>query len=128
MNDGFYVSAESIAKFHHRFPTDGPIRGTSRIWFTKTAESSDAEIDYRLGNPEGIAAFNEGREETGRSYIGGDDADVLFLVGIQAYPVRGEQQESPQARRRRSSRVSTLHRGAPRSACVHGPDRRTPWS
>lgn len=89
MNDGFYVSAESIAKFHHRFPTDGPIRGTSRIWFTKTAESSDAEIDYRLGNPEGIAAFNEGREETGRSYIGGDDADVLFLVGIQAYPVRG---------------------------------------
>ncbi|MGH1556353.1 hypothetical protein ACRAWF_45190 [Streptomyces sp. L7] len=27
MDDDFYVSAESIAKFHHRFPTQGPLAG-----------------------------------------------------------------------------------------------------
>lgn len=57
MSDDFYVSAESIAKFNHRFPTEGPLRGTSRVWFTKTVKSSAAEIEYRLGNPEGIATL-----------------------------------------------------------------------
>ncbi|MFF2644947.1 hypothetical protein ACFVUB_34545 [Streptomyces niveus] len=54
MNDDFYVAAESITKFHQRFPTEGPIRGTSRVWLTKTVKSSAAEIEYRLGNPEGV--------------------------------------------------------------------------
>lgn len=45
------------AKFHQRFPTEGPIRGTSRVWLMKTVKSSAAEIEYRLGNPEGIATL-----------------------------------------------------------------------
>jgi hypothetical protein len=36
MNDDFYVSAESIAKFLLRFPSESAIRGTSRVWLTKT--------------------------------------------------------------------------------------------
>ena len=41
-------------EFHQRFPTEGPIRGTSRVWLTKTVKSSATEIEYRLGNPEGV--------------------------------------------------------------------------
>ncbi|MGJ5829676.1 hypothetical protein [Streptomyces ossamyceticus] len=54
MSDDFYVSLSSIVQFHQRFPTESPIRGTSRIWLTKTVKSSAAEIEYRLGNPEGV--------------------------------------------------------------------------
>ncbi|MER5853350.1 hypothetical protein ABT126_42165 [Streptomyces sp. NPDC002012] len=57
MSDDFYVSLSSIAQFHQRFPTESPIRGTSRIWLTKTVKSSAAEIEYRLGNPDGIATL-----------------------------------------------------------------------
>ncbi|WP_328426673.1 hypothetical protein [Streptomyces sp. NBC_00443] len=57
MSDDFYVSIDSIAEFHQRFPTGSPLRGTSRIWLTKTVKSSAAEIEYRLGNPEGIATL-----------------------------------------------------------------------
>jgi hypothetical protein len=51
---GFYVSFDSVAGFHQRFPTESSLRGTSRIWLTKTVKTSSAEIEYRLGNPEGV--------------------------------------------------------------------------
>jgi hypothetical protein len=57
MSDDFYVSLSSIAQFHQRFPTQSPIRGTSRIWLTKTVKSTAAEIEYRLGNPDGTATL-----------------------------------------------------------------------
>ncbi|MFC9461948.1 hypothetical protein [Streptomyces sp. NPDC056983] len=57
MHDDFYVSVDSIAKFHQRFPTESPLRSSSRIWLTKTVKASAAEIEYRLGNPGGIATL-----------------------------------------------------------------------
>nr|WSZ16273.1 hypothetical protein OH837_24650 [Streptomyces canus] len=54
MSDDFYVSIDSISEFHQRFPTESPLRGTSRIWLTKSVKASAAEIEYRLGNPEGV--------------------------------------------------------------------------
>lgn len=54
MSDDFYVSPSSIAQFHQCFPTESPIRGTSRVWLTKTVRSTAAEIEYRLGTPEGV--------------------------------------------------------------------------
>ncbi|WP_147266849.1 hypothetical protein [Streptomyces diacarni] len=57
ISDDFSVSARSIAEFHQRFPTESPLRGTSRIWLTKTVKTSSAEIESRLGNPEGITTL-----------------------------------------------------------------------
>ncbi|WP_306192977.1 MULTISPECIES: hypothetical protein [unclassified Streptomyces] len=57
MSDDFYVSCSCIAQFHQRFPTESPIRGTSRGWLTKTVGSTAAAIEYRLGNPDGIATL-----------------------------------------------------------------------
>lgn len=57
MSDDFYVSAHSFAEFHQRFPTESPLRGTSRIRLTKTVKTSSGEIEYRLGTPEGIATL-----------------------------------------------------------------------
>ncbi|MFF8713780.1 hypothetical protein ACF07T_20440 [Streptomyces sp. NPDC015184] len=56
MSDDFHVSLGSIARFHRRLPAESPIRGAGRVRLTKTVRSSAAEIESRLGNPDGMAA------------------------------------------------------------------------
>ncbi|MER5499067.1 MULTISPECIES: hypothetical protein [unclassified Streptomyces] len=57
MSDDFHVSLGSIARFHRRFPAESPIRGADRARLAKTVRSSAAEIESRLGNPDGTAAL-----------------------------------------------------------------------
>lgn len=54
MSDDIYVYINSIAEFHQCFPLEARFVAPAASG-SQTVKSSAAEIEYRLGNPEGIA-------------------------------------------------------------------------
>lgn len=54
MHDDFHVSVDSIAKFHQRFPTESPLRGTNRTWLTKTVRHPPRRSSIGSATPKAL--------------------------------------------------------------------------